>query len=105
MIGKSTGATIGGLVLLIAASAWSAPRAADSGGERLYDAHCRKCHGAEGRGTTRAPSLVPFDWTEKEALDLVRRPVCDMPPIPASVLSNAQVAQIVSYLKTIKASR
>jgi len=54
------------------------------------------CHGAEDDGTAQAPSLIPFDWSYEEALELVRHPVCNMPPMPASVVSDAQVAQIVT---------
>jgi mono/diheme cytochrome c family protein len=96
------GAAVGGLAVLMALCAWTATRAADDRGEALFDGHCRRCHGAEGRGTTQAPSLVPFRWTDEEALELIRHPVCDMPPVPESAVSDAQVAQIVAYLKTIK---
>jgi mono/diheme cytochrome c family protein len=90
------------LIVVIALCTWTAGRAADDSGERLYGDHCRRCHGAEGRGTRQAPSLIPFDWTYREALELIRHPVCDMPPVPESAVSDAQVAQIVAYLKTIK---
>jgi len=90
------------LVAALALSTWTVGRAADDRGERLYEGNCRRCHGAEGRGTQAAPSLIPFDWSYDEALDLIRHPLCDMPPIPASALSDAEVAQIVAYLKTIK---
>jgi mono/diheme cytochrome c family protein len=94
---------VGYLVAAIVLSAWTVGRAADADGKRLYDDHCSQCHGPEGRGRgTVAPSLVPFEWSYAEALELVRRPVCDMPPIPESKVSDAQVAQIVAYLKTIK---
>ena len=93
---------LGGLTLAMALSTWAAGRAADDPGERLYEGHCRKCHGAEGRGAQAAPSLVPFNWSYDEALDLIRHPICDMPPIPASALSDAEIAQIVAYLKTLK---
>ena len=86
----------------MAVSAWTAGRAAEDSGEGLYEGHCRRCHGAEGRGTTQAPALIPFDWSYQEALELLRHPVCDMPPVPASAVSDAQVAQIVAYLKSIK---
>jgi mono/diheme cytochrome c family protein len=94
-------AVFGGLVVAMTVCAWTAGRAADDSGERLYDANCRRCHGSEGRGG-QGPSLIPFDWSYQQALDLIRHPVCDMPPIPESALSDAQVAQIVAYLKTIK---
>jgi len=95
-------AVFGSMVAAITVCAWTAGRAADDAGEHLYEQHCRRCHGTEGRGTTQAPSLIPFDWSEQEALDLVRHPRCDMPPVPESAVSDAQVAQIVAYLKTIK---
>jgi len=91
---------LGALLFAIAVCGWTAA-SAESAGERLYNGKCRTCHGAEGRGA-KAPSLIPFDWSDEEALDLVRRPVCDMPPMPASVVSDAEVAQIVAYLKTIR---
>ena len=94
-------AVFGCLVVAMAVGTWTAGKAADDSGERVYDSHCRRCHGAEGRGA-RAPSLIPFDWSYSEALELVRRPICDMPPVPESAVSDAQVAQIVAYLKTIK---
>jgi len=90
------------VVAVIAVCSWTVGSAADDSGERLYDGYCRRCHGVEGRGTTQGPSLIPFDWSDAEALELIRHPVCNMPPVPASVLSDAQVAQIVAYLKTIK---
>ncbi len=90
-----------GLTLLTAACLWTIRSAADEPGRRVYEDKCSQCHGAEGRGGT-APRLVPFQWSEQRALDLIRNPECDMPPIPASEVSDAQVAQIVEYLKTIK---
>ena len=100
---SASGPVFGVLVLVMALCTWTLGRAAaDTPGERLYDGHCGQCHGAEGRGTRAAPSLVPFDWSYEDALELVRQPLCDMPPIPASALSDAEVAAIVKYLKTIK---
>ena len=98
----ATRAVFGGLVVLMAVCGWTAGRAAEDSGERLYEGYCRRCHGAEGRGTTQAPSLIPFDWSYQEALELIRHPVCNMPPVPASAVSDAQVAHIVAYLKSIK---
>jgi mono/diheme cytochrome c family protein len=98
----ATRAVFGCLVVLMAVCAWTAGSAAEDSGERLYGDYCKRCHGAEGRGTAQAPSLIPFDWSYAEALELIRHPVCNMPPVPASAVSDAQVAQIVAYLKTIK---
>jgi mono/diheme cytochrome c family protein len=91
----------GCLALLIAACLWTIGSAAEDPGQRVYDDKCSQCHGAEGRGG-KGPRLVPFEWSYERALDLIRHPVCDMPPIPDSEVSDAQVAQIVAYLKAIK---
>jgi mono/diheme cytochrome c family protein len=52
---------------------WTAPKDADqsnplagranilAGGQKVYGQRCHTCHGREGRGTTRAPSLVAAD--------------------------------------------
>ena len=92
----------GCLVLAMAVCAWTIGRAAEDPGERVYDRKCRQCHGPEGRGGKGPPALIPFYWSYEKALDLVRRPVCDMPPIPESDLSDAEVRQIVAYLKMMK---
>jgi mono/diheme cytochrome c family protein len=91
----------GGLVLFGVVCALTAANAADEPGQALYEGHCGQCHGAEGRGG-RAPRLVPFAWSYEQALEQIRHPVCDMPPIAASDVSDAEVAQIVAYLKTIR---
>ena len=90
-----------GLVLAGIICMLTAGSAADDPGQRLYGDHCIQCHGAEGRGG-KGPRLVPFRWSDEQALQLVRHPICDMPPIPESEVSDEQVAQIVAYLKTIK---
>lgn len=102
---SGNGVCAGGLAVIAMAALWTstAATAADDSGKQLYESKCSHCHGADGRGRGNvAPSLVPFDWSYQEALDLIRHPVCDMPPIPESELSDVQVAQIVAYLKTLK---
>jgi cytochrome c oxidase cbb3-type subunit III len=91
----------GSLVILIATCAWTIGAAAEDSGQRLYENRCSQCHGAEGRGG-KGPRLVPFDWSYEQALALVRRPICDMPPIPETEVSDEEVSQIVVYLKSIK---
>jgi mono/diheme cytochrome c family protein len=91
----------GGLILMMSVCAWTIGRAAEDPGQGVYDSNCKRCHGAEGRGA-QGPKLVPFEWSYEEALQLIRKPLCDMPPIPASAVSDEEVAQIVAYLKKIK---
>jgi len=91
----------GSLVLLMSVCTWAIAHAADDPGQRVYDGNCRRCHGPEGRGG-QGPNLIPFNWTYEKALEQIRHPLCEMPPFRESDLSDAEVAQIVSYLKTIK---
>jgi mono/diheme cytochrome c family protein len=91
----------GCLALFVAACVWTIRTAADEPGRRVYEEKCSQCHGADGRGG-KGPRLVPFEWSAERALELIRAPVCDMPPMSASEVSDAEVAQIVEYLKAIK---
>jgi mono/diheme cytochrome c family protein len=91
----------GCLVLALSVCTRTIGRAADDPGETVYRSNCSRCHGPEGRGA-QGPTLIPFNWSDEQALDLIRRPVCDMPPFAEADLSDAAVAQIVAYLKTIK---
>jgi mono/diheme cytochrome c family protein len=96
-----TRAFSGGLALLMVACLWTTGTAADEPGQRVYEAKCSECHGAEGRGG-RAPRLVPFEWSYGQLLEQIRRPACDMPPMSESQVSDEEIAQIVAYLKTLK---
>jgi len=90
------------LVWTVAAGSWTLGGAAQEPvGERLYVANCQRCHGTEGRGG-QGPTLVPFTWTHDEARDRIRHPLCDMPPFRESDLSDADIREIVDYLKSIK---
>lgn len=96
------GLVSGCLVLLFATGTSMIGSAADEPGRRVFEDHCMQCHGAEGRGGGKGPRLIPFLWSYEKALEMLRYPKCDMPPIPESEVSDAEVAQIVAYLKTIK---
>ena len=92
---------IGSFILAMSLCALAVVRADGSRDESLYAEKCGGCHGPSGRGAM-APSLVPFQWSDSQALRLVREPECDMPPIPASELSDEAVIEIFEFLKTIK---
>jgi mono/diheme cytochrome c family protein len=92
---------IGSFILAMSLCALPAVRADASRGEASYTAKCAGCHGPAGRGGS-APSLVPFQWNDAQALRMVREPECDMPAILASELSDEAVLEIFAYLKTIK---
>ena len=92
---------LGCLAVAISVCTVTMGRAADNAGEGLYANKCSRCHGREGGGA-QGPPLVPFKWSDQEAIRLIRQPECDMPPIPESDLSDEEVFQIVAYLRAIK---
>ena len=69
-------------------------------GQVAFDRVCRVCHGAEGRGDA-APRLVPFDLEYEEVLAIVRYGRGEMPPQSADAVTDADVAAIVDYLKSL----
>jgi mono/diheme cytochrome c family protein len=73
---------------------------ADLPGRDVYEAACRRCHGADGGGE-HAPTLIPFGWSYSQARDIVRRGSCGMPAFPESELSEEAIKQIVDYLKAV----
>jgi mono/diheme cytochrome c family protein len=73
-------------------------------GKGAYDRVCSECHGAEGKGkggADDAPAIVPITKDYKSLLALVREGGCKMPTIPASEVSDEEVGQILTYLKSI----
>lgn len=89
-----------GVVLAVASVpiAQSPPRP----GQAPYDRACKACHGEEGKGSA-APPLVPFEMDVEELLIRVRDGGGEMPPVPASRVSDDEVRQIASYLKSLTA--
>ena len=97
----TTRVALGCAVLVMSVCMSTIGRAADDAGQRLYEAKCSGCHGPAGRDGG-APKLVPFKWSDREALELIRAPLCDMPPIPESDVSDEEIAEIIAYLRTVK---
>jgi mono/diheme cytochrome c family protein len=79
-------------------------------GKKLFIADgCYECHGREGQGGSAAPigSYGPRLAPPKLSVDAirlyVRHPNGGMPPFTAKVLSDADIADIYAFLKTIQA--
>jgi cytochrome c6 len=71
-------------------------------GAAVFGQHCEVCHGKEAKGAN-APALVPYDRDLDELVLIVRQGVGMMPAFPRDRLSDADVAQIHGYLKTLSA--
>lgn len=69
------------------------------------DKGCAHCHGPNGIGTRKAPSLVDIRknkaWTPAKITDQILNGGQKMPPFSDS-LTDAEVAQIVTYLRAKK---
>ena len=73
-------------------------------GQVAYDRVCAECHGPQGRGkggADDAPGIVPMNKDYESLLALVREGGCKMPSIPSSKVSDAEVGQILTYLKSL----
>jgi mono/diheme cytochrome c family protein len=75
-----------------------------AGGQKLYEQKCRTCHGADGSGTSKAPSLIAGDVQAQtdgaffwKITDGNTRP--GMPSF--SFLPEAQRWQLILYLRRI----
>lgn len=75
------------------------PQDAGNRGQVAFDRVCKSCHGPEALGDA-GPRLVPFSRDDEELLGIVREGSGQMPPISARELPDADVAQIVAYLKS-----
>jgi mono/diheme cytochrome c family protein len=64
---------------------------------------CYACHGYAGHGGA-APRLVPMGLPLSVFVAFVRSPPT-MPPYTAKVLSDAQLADVWAYIKTLPESR
>jgi mono/diheme cytochrome c family protein len=70
-------------------------------GKRLFLAYgCYECHGRQGAGAAIAPRIGPPALSFVGVLRYVRAPTGQMPPYTSKVVSDQDLADIYSYLKT-----
>lgn len=92
------------LVLMMAVNiAWA--QGSPERGHKLYlDMGCYACHGTMGQGGERGagPKLAPNPFPYEAFAFQTRRPRANMPRYPQEFLSDAQLADIYSYIASIK---
>lgn len=104
------------LILLIAAAALvgaAQPPKNDAGGignaengKQLFTkVGCYECHGRVGQGGRAGPRIAPRPLPLQVLTMYVRHPAGAMPPYTSTVVSDAQLADIHAYLKSIPAPR
>ncbi len=82
------------------------PSGTPTPGQSLYDAQCASCHGAGGIGGS-GPALNTSEFarqfrSDAQIVKVVRRGDDDMPAFSQSVLSDADLAAIVGYIRLLR---
>jgi mono/diheme cytochrome c family protein len=82
--------------------AQSTPETQIAAGRKLFEQHCSECHGREGVGTDRAPSIVSFvKNAERSSLRSFVKNGNLRRGMPSwSRLPDQRLDQIVEYLKS-----
>lgn len=91
------------VVLFLAAMAIAVPAQAqiDAGRAAYVKAECEICHGPGGNGAGQGPALVPFTKDLQELTAIIRQGVGLMPGISRDMASDAEISQILAYLKSL----
>ena len=112
----NVGNVIAAGVLVVCAAAASVPALAQDNsapagnvkaGQQVYKAvGCWQCHGTAGQGgAITGPRLAPSALPYAAFLQQLRTPQNAMPPYEPKILSNADVANIYAYLKSVPAPK
>jgi ubiquinol-cytochrome c reductase cytochrome c subunit len=98
-------AIIIGTAALPCAAAFSAPDGDAKKGQQLFVIlGCYECHGYAGQGAlATGPRIARTDLPLEAFTMALRSPASDMPPYGAAILSDADAADILAYLKSMPA--
>src|SRR3954453_18605398 len=69
-------------------------------GKAVFQRVCESCHGVGASGG-QGPALVPYKKELPELVAIVRQGIGLMPEIPRSDISDAEIAQVHAYLKSL----
>jgi ubiquinol-cytochrome c reductase cytochrome c subunit len=86
-----------------AAKAANAPAGNAENGKKLYTNYgCYECHGREGQGGSAGARLAPRPIPFSVLVMYVRHPAGQMPPYTSKVVTDAELADIYAFLKSIR---
>ena len=102
---------IGKAVLALTACLFLSPAIAQQGGgdaakgkSKYRAVGCFECHGSSGQGGALnyvAPALVGLPMNAEALASFLRAPPGDMPPYAPAVLSDADVADVLAFIKSL----
>ena len=84
----------------VATAAEKGPSAA-RGRTLFLTSGCKHCHGTQGQGSNSGAKLAPDSLPAEAMANYIRAPSARMPAYSATVLSDADVADIAAYLATM----
>ena len=92
------------MVMTIAFAMGAAAAESVENGKKLYTSFgCYECHGRQGQGGSAGPRLAPRPIPLQVLVMYVRHPAGVMPPYTSKLVSDAQLADIHAFLKSIPA--
>jgi ubiquinol-cytochrome c reductase cytochrome c subunit len=107
---RSVAVVLSLLALLLSAGAATTTRAAEppsavANGRQLYlRVGCWQCHGTVGQGGSAGPRLAPGPMPLEALRAFLRNSVRAMPAYPQTILSDAAIADIHAYLRSLPAA-
>lgn len=81
------------------------PGSAARGRQLFNNVGCSQCHGTAGQGAITGPRLAPQPLPYAALAYIVRNPVSQMPAYSPKILSDADVADIWTYLDKVPKPR
>src|SRR5258708_26895930 len=85
-----------------ASKSGDAPAGNAEAGKKIFNKYgCYECHGREGQGTVMAgPRIGPNPIAFDSFSAYVRKPIREMPPYTAKVLTDQELADIYAFLQS-----
>jgi len=81
----------------------TSPHGNAQNGKRLYDKYgCYECHGGQGQGSELSgPRIAPSRGSFSGFLTYIRRPTGQMPPYTRKITSDAELADMYSFVQSV----